>query len=55
MNISGVSAATNQKYMAGWTDFKNSLDSSDSVRMNLMLQSADQYMMTAGSLFGKNI
>ena len=47
--------STLQKYMAGWTDFKNSLDSSDSVRMNLMLQSADQYMMAAGSLFSKNI
>ena len=47
--------STFQKYMVGWTDFKNSLNSSDSVRMNLMLQSADQHTMAAGSLFSKNI
>ena len=47
--------STFQKYMAGWTDFKNSLDRGDSVRINLMLQSADQYIAAASSLFSKNI
>ena len=43
-----------QKYMAGWMDFKNSLDSGNSVRMNLLLQSANQYMMTESNLFSAN-
>lgn len=47
--------STFQKYLAAWTDFKNSLGSGDSVRMNLILQSADQYMAAACSLFSKNI
>lgn len=48
-------ASTFQKYLAGWTDFKNSLDSDGSVRMNLMLQSAVQNVVAAGSLFSKTI
>ena len=48
-------ASTFQKYLVGWTDFKNSLDSDGSVRMNLMLQSAVQNIVAAGSLFSKTI
>ena len=46
--------STFQKYMVGWTDFVNSLDSGDSIRMNLILQSANQYMMAEGNLFSAN-
>ena len=46
--------STFQKYIAGWMDFKNSLDSGNSVRMNLLLQSANQYMMTESNLFSAN-
>ena len=44
------SNSTSQKYMAGWVDFLRSLDSSGSVRMNFVLQSADQYMTAEGGL-----
>lgn len=46
--------STFQKYLAGWTDFQNSLTSGESIRMNLMLQSANQYMMVENNLFSVN-
>lgn len=50
-----TSDSTLQKYMAGWADFKDSLDNGNSVRMNFILKSANQYMTATDSLFNKTI
>lgn len=48
------SGSTLQKYMAGWVDFLHSIGGGDSVRMNFILRSADQYMKAEGGLISAN-
>ena len=55
LNTYNKSASTFQKYLAGWLDFNDSLNSGDSVRLNLILKSNYQYMTSTISLFNKNI
>lgn len=42
-NLYAKKGTTFEQYMAGWQDFKNSLQDRDGLRMNLLLKSKDSY------------